>query len=63
MSDFDVLAVVGLESETLHVEPRGAVPDGVRTDGTTGFPVVVIGRVTAADQVAAHAAAVVEYMA
>lgn len=62
MTQFDVLAVVGNEAETLHVEAAGAVPAGVRTDGATGCAVEVIGRVSAGDAAAAHAAACAQFL-
>lgn len=62
MTQFDVLAVVGNEAETLHVELAGTVPDGVRTDGTTGDAVVIIGRVAADDAATAHAVACAQFL-
>ena len=61
MIEFDVLAVVGNEAETLHVELAGAVADGSRTDITTGAPVEIIGHVWAADTAAAHVMACAEF--
>lgn len=62
MIEFDVLAVVGNEAETLHVEIAGAVEGGTRTDAATGAPVEIISHVWAADVAAAHVAACAEYI-
>ena len=56
MTWFDVLAVRG-DVETLHVEPRGKVLPGTRTDVLTGSQVEKIGEVFAPDEVVAHARA------
>ena len=57
MTQFDVLAVIGDEAETLHVEVAGAVPNGTRTDAITGHPVEIIGHVWAVDTATARAIA------
>jgi hypothetical protein len=57
---FDVLAVRG-DIETLHVVPRGTVPDGTRTDVITGHQVVRIGQVSAPDDDVALAIAMARY--
>jgi hypothetical protein len=59
--EYDVLAVIGMEAQTLHVELAGTVPDGTRTDSETGMPVKIIGRIWATNPTVALGKALLTY--